>query len=133
MSVGVMKTKIFLEEEEPLLTDIRFRASIRGWNNKDHQSRAQSLLNKEDERMLTLLRDDKDILRIPRDCFVYYESMKRRLQIKPIYECRCDGRLKTKRFTRLSHTRRNVYYESMIRKLKIKPIYECRCNGKTTN
>ncbi len=63
-----MKTKIFLEEEEPLLTDIRFRSSIRGWNNKDHQSRTQSLLNKEDERMLTLLRDDKDILRIPRDC-----------------------------------------------------------------
>jgi hypothetical protein len=36
--------------------------------------------------------------------FVYYESMKRRLKIKPIYECRCDERLQTKRFTRLSHT-----------------------------
>ena len=36
--------------------------------------------------------------------FVYYESMKRKLKIKPIYECRCDGRLQTKRFTRLSHT-----------------------------
>jgi hypothetical protein len=35
---------------------------------------------------------------------VYYESMKRELKIKPIYECRCDGRLQTKRFTRLSHT-----------------------------
>ena len=35
---------------------------------------------------------------------VYYESMKRKLKIKPIYECRCDGRLQTKRFTRLSHT-----------------------------
>ena len=32
------------------------------------------------------------------------ESMKRKLKIKPIYECRCDGRLQTKRFTRLSHT-----------------------------
>ena len=26
---------------------------------------------------------------------VYYESMKRKLKIKPIYECRCDGRLQT--------------------------------------
>ena len=40
--------------------------------------------------------------------FVYYESMKRKLKIKPIYECRCNGRLQTKRFshlvTCLSHT-----------------------------
>jgi hypothetical protein len=36
--------------------------------------------------------------------FVYYESIKRELKIKPIYECRCDGRLQTKRFTRLSYT-----------------------------
>ena len=36
--------------------------------------------------------------------FVYYEWMKRKIKIKPIYECRCDGRLQTKRFTRLSHT-----------------------------
>jgi hypothetical protein len=35
---------------------------------------------------------------------VYYESMKRKLKIKPIYECRCNGRLQTKRFTCLSHT-----------------------------
>ncbi len=28
--------------------------------------------------------------------FVYYESMKRELKIRPIYECRCDERLKTK-------------------------------------
>jgi hypothetical protein len=36
----------------------------------------------------------------------YYESIKRELKIKPIYECRCDERLqtKTKRFTRLSYT-----------------------------
>ena len=27
---------------------------------------------------------------------VYYESIKRELKIKPIYECRCDERLKTK-------------------------------------
>ena len=33
----------------------------------------------------------------------YYESMKRKL-LKPIYECRRNGRLQTKRFTRLTHT-----------------------------
>jgi hypothetical protein len=38
--------------------------------------------------------------------FVYYESIRRELKIKPIYECRCDEilRTKTKRFTRLSYT-----------------------------
>jgi hypothetical protein len=37
---------------------------------------------------------------------VYYESMKRELKIRPIYECRCDERLKTKtkEFTRLAYT-----------------------------
>ncbi len=34
---------------------------------------------------------------------VYYESMKRKIKIKPIYECRCNERLQTKRFTRLTH------------------------------
>ncbi len=28
--------------------------------------------------------------------FVYYESIKRELKTKPIHECRCDERLKTK-------------------------------------
>jgi hypothetical protein len=36
--------------------------------------------------------------------FVYCESMKRKRKIKPIYECRCNERLPTKRFTRLTHT-----------------------------
>ncbi len=36
--------------------------------------------------------------------FVYNESMKRKVKIQPIYECRCDGRLQTKRFTHLSYT-----------------------------
>jgi hypothetical protein len=37
---------------------------------------------------------------------VYYESIKRELQIRPIYECRCDDRLQTKvqEFTRLTYT-----------------------------
>ena len=29
-------------------------------------------------------------------CFVYYETIKREIKIKPISECRCDERLKTK-------------------------------------
>ncbi len=37
---------------------------------------------------------------------VYYESIKRELQIRCIYECRCDERLqsKTKEFTHLGYT-----------------------------
>ncbi len=37
---------------------------------------------------------------------VYYESIKRELKIRCIYECRCDERLqtKTKEFTRLAYT-----------------------------
>jgi hypothetical protein len=37
---------------------------------------------------------------------VYYESIKRELKTKPIYECRSDERLKTKaeESTRLSYT-----------------------------
>jgi len=37
---------------------------------------------------------------------VYYESIKRELKIRPIYECRCDERLQTKdkEFTRLTYT-----------------------------
>jgi hypothetical protein len=37
---------------------------------------------------------------------VYYESIKRELKIRCIYECRCDERLqiKTKEFPRLAYT-----------------------------
>ena len=37
---------------------------------------------------------------------VYYESIKRELKIKSIYECRCDERLqtKTREVTRLEYT-----------------------------
>ena len=39
-------------------------------------------------------------------CFVYYASIKRELKRRPIYECRCDARLKTKveGSTRLTYT-----------------------------
>ena len=38
--------------------------------------------------------------------FFVYESIKRELKTRSIYECRCDERLqtKTKEFTRLSYT-----------------------------
>jgi hypothetical protein len=55
------------EEEEQLLTDIRFRSSVRGWTNEAHRLRAQTLLDKADTRMATMLHRDKDIILIPRD------------------------------------------------------------------
>jgi hypothetical protein len=33
-----------------------------------------------------------------------YRIDEAKAKIKPMYECRCNGRLQTKRFTRLSHT-----------------------------
>ena len=43
----------------------------------------------------------RDVIR-----FVYYESIKRELKTRPIYECRCDERLKPKaeESTRLAYT-----------------------------
>jgi hypothetical protein len=44
--------------------------------------------------------------RVKRELVVYYESIKRELKIRCIYECRCDERLqtKTKEFTHLAYT-----------------------------
>ena len=53
---------------------------------------------------------------------VYYESIKRELKTKLIYECRCDERLKTKVEESF------VYYESLKRALKTKTIYGYRCD-----
>jgi hypothetical protein len=57
------------------------------------------------------------------ELIVYYEfvveSMKRKLKIKPIYECRCDGRLQTKRFTRLSYTGLIVELEDLKIKTRL--------------
>ena len=52
---------------------------------------------------------------------VYYESIKRELQIRPIYECRCDERLqtKTKEFTRLSDTGLVVALEHLKTKTRL--------------
>ena len=43
---------------------------------------------------------------VMKDFFVYYESINRELKTRPIYECRCDERLKTKaeESTRLAYT-----------------------------
>ena len=54
-------------EEEPSLTDIRFRVSVRGWTNETHRLRAQTLLDKTDARLAATLQRDKDIILIPRD------------------------------------------------------------------
>jgi hypothetical protein len=51
-------------------------------------------------------------------CLLIYESMKRKL-LKPIYECRCNGRLQTKRFTRLSHTGSVVELEHLKIKTRL--------------
>jgi hypothetical protein len=76
---------------------------------------------------------------------VYYESRKGELQTRPIYECRCDERLKaqSEKSTHLVYTgflgelehlkiktRINivVYYESRKGEIKTRPIYECRCD-----
>ena len=66
---------------------------------------------------------------------VYYESIKRKVKIKCIYECRCYERLqtKTKEFTRLAYTglfmlSQIVYYESLKRELKTKTMYGLRCD-----
>jgi hypothetical protein len=63
------------------------------------------------------------------DCStVYYESIKRELMIKPIYECRCAGRLQTKRFTCLSYTGLVVELEHL--KIKTRLTNEKFASGK---
>ncbi len=47
-------------------------------------------------------------------CLLWIDE--RKLKIKPIYECRCNERLQTKRFMRLAHTRLVVELEH--RKIK---------------
>jgi hypothetical protein len=57
--------------------------------------------------MLRLIRSAAALVRMlsTLDFFVYYESIKRELQIRPTYDCRCE-RLKTKAedSTRLTYT-----------------------------
>jgi hypothetical protein len=51
--------------------------------------------------------------------FVDYESIKRELKIQPIYECRCNERLQTKRFTLLAHTESVVELEHLKIKTRL--------------
>ncbi len=55
---------------------------------------------------------------------VYYESRKREVKTRPIYECRCDERLKTKseKSTRLGYT--GFLGELEHRKIKTRLIDE---------
>ena len=55
---------------------------------------------------------------------VYYESIKRVLKIRPIYECRCDERLQC--LLRIKNEYTVVYYESRNRELKIRLMNEGR-------
>jgi hypothetical protein len=61
-------------------------------------------------------------------CLLWNDESK--ANIKPIYECRCNGRLQTKRSTRLSHTEPCCLLWNDETKGNIKPIYECRCTGR---
>jgi hypothetical protein len=56
--------------------------------------------------------------------FLYFESRKRELKIRCIYECRCDERLhtKTKEFTALTYTGLVVGLEHL--KIKTRLIVE---------
>jgi hypothetical protein len=57
-------------------------------------------------------------LRDLRASHTHYESKERKL-LKPIYECRCNGRLQTKRFTRLTHTGSVVELEHLKIKTRL--------------
>ena len=59
--------------------------------NKDRNSKLCEEVDSREERAVFWNSGD---LRFSE--FVYYESMKRDLKTRPIYECRCDERLKTK-------------------------------------
>jgi hypothetical protein len=70
---------------------------------------------------------------VVKNIVVYYESMKRKLKIKPMYECRCNGRLQTKRFTRLAHTgsvTANLFVYLQLNKKKAKAEGK-KCHAKT--
>jgi hypothetical protein len=60
---------------------------------------------------------------------VYYESIKRELKIRCIYECRCDERLqsKTKEFTLLTYTGLVVELEHL--KIETRLIHEKFANA----
>ncbi len=60
---------------------------------------------------------------------VYYESMERKL-LKPIYECRCNGRLQTKSVTRLTHRRKPRTLLILTKKRFIVVYYKSKARAK---
>ncbi len=76
-----------------------------------------------------------------KDCCLLWND-EGKANIKPIYECRCNGRLQTKRSTRLPHTGLVVELEDLKIKTRLTNekfvsvkgeceiwgIYECRCD-----
>ncbi len=73
------------------------------------------------------------------DIVVYYESKEREIKTRPIYECRCDERLKTntEKSTRLSYTVLFGELEHLKIKTKLTPKDKdevnrrdvCECDG----
>ncbi len=62
---------------------------------------------------------------------VYYESIKRELKTRPIYECRCDERLKTKTEESMCLSYTGLIVELEHLKIKTTLIDEifCECDG----
>ena len=50
-----------------------------------------------------------DVTLLSESIVVYYESIKRELKTKPIYECRCDERLKAKSEESTRHSVSQTY------------------------
>ncbi len=65
----------------------------------------------EDESLTLGCLDFGCVPRIRGICLLWIDKAKP--NIKPIYECRCNGRLQTKRFTRLAHTGLVVELEAL--------------------
>ncbi len=63
--------------------------------------------------------------------FLYFESRKRELKIRCIYECRCDERLhtKTKEFTPLTYTGLVVGLEHLKIETRLIVWEVCECDG----
>jgi hypothetical protein len=62
---------------------------------KVHSLRLIEIVSMYFDTSLRTSRVDLSELSSPWWLFVYYESIKRELKIRPIYECRCDERLKS--------------------------------------
>ena len=71
-----------------------------------------------------LLSIDKTRSKLPLEFYYYYESTKRELKRRLMYEYRCDERLKTKTEESTLLTDTDVFYKSRKRELKTKLMHE---------